>query len=212
MNKLRMFLTGIVAVALVGCGGSASKSMSDGEGAVSKQANRASFAYDFKSLNQMVATTDAAVVGTVKSVEPGDVIGGKYTGADEAAGTHDGDGGIQLQEVTLDIETVMYGELPSAESIVLELVGSAELPIPPVGSRGAFFLWRDSDRGTFTVVNDEGQYVEDSSGRLTNAVAEDSDAWVLELEEGSVAELVSAVEESVRAVESGPIKPAQPAI
>lgn len=158
--------------------------------------------FDFTSLEQMLATSDVVIAGTVLDVEPGRVVGSE---ADP----------VQLLQLTINVDEILYGDLPtgSAQTILVEeSAGSLEGAQETVGiygskagDNGFYFLgWKDGT-SYYYLVNSEGRFLIES-GRVV--ASNQLDAWALELEQLTPDQLKERIAQAVRAVEAGDVQPA----
>ena len=121
--------------------------------------------YTFDGLAPMVAASDAVVLGTITTSSPGRTVGG------------DADlGELQFVEVTLQLETVLYGDLPTG-SVTLEIDGSM-VPLQDrwdvPGKSVLLFLHEKTDhRGYYRPTNSQGVFVVEGD-RIAAGVVEDA--------------------------------------
>jgi hypothetical protein len=149
----------------------------------------------FDSLPQMVATSDLVIEGTVWLIEPGRIVG-------------EGGGRIQFTMVTVSVDRVFFGKRGAA-NVVLEEYGLERDRPSRVGDHGVYFLHKKRDVPTFhRLVNSQGRFLDDGSGRLV--ALDRRAAWAKAIESWSLAQLATEVEDAVRAVAQGDVVPAAP--
>ena len=135
----------------------------------------------FSSLPEMVATSDLVIEGTVKSVEPGRVVG-------------EGDAAIQFGQVTLSVNRVLFGKIEFS-SVVLEEFGLESGHPSQVGDHGVYFLTQKNDgHGPqfFRIVSSQGRFLDDGRGGLV-APSDEAD-WVKAVEGESLSQLENDVD------------------
>jgi hypothetical protein len=155
----------------------------------------------FDDLAPMVAVSDAVVQGTITESSPGRTVGG------------DADiGGLQFIEVTLQVETVLYGDLPKG-SVTLEIDGSMvprqdRWDVP--GKSVLLFLHEKSDRrGYYRPTNSQGVFVVEGD-RIAAGVVED--AFTDGLARLDRDKLVEEIKIAADAVRDGFVTPPPPAL
>jgi hypothetical protein len=151
----------------------------------------------FSSLPEMVATSDLVIEGTVKSVEPGRVVG-------------EGDAAIQFGQVTLSVNRVLFGKIEFS-SVVLEEFGLESGHPSQVGDHGVYFLTQKNDgQGPqfFRIVNSQGRFLDDGDSKLI--AIDDQSVWVKLIEGMSLSELEAEVDVAATAVRQGRVEPAKP--
>lgn len=177
----------------------------------------------FNGLDQMAASSDYVVVGTVTSVEPGRILKGDPKGEYEPVEGEtelEASGGLQFNQATLSVDTPLIGtglepgdEIPTEEDPRGGLA-SGSLP----GDHGIYFLQRKIGDAPkyFRLASSQGRFLETSEvsgqGRLLGkskggSIASGETRWSQDLEELSFAELVRTVERVAVRVEAGEIKP-----
>ncbi len=116
--------------------------------------------YQFASLAEMVAASDAIIVGTVTAAEVGRPIGDPATGA------------IISRLVTIGVESALSGT--DASAVIIEEEGALADGTPivvngvdptMVGDRGIWFLDRldDAEVPTWLTINSQGRFLIDGS-------------------------------------------------
>jgi hypothetical protein len=147
--------------------------------------------YDFATLDELVAASDAIVVGTVVAVDEGRLIG------DPAAGA------VISRVATVRIEAALAGDaddlviveeegwLPDGTPLIVDGVAPTA-----VGDEGIWFLDDTGDRELpgYLVINSQGRYLIDSSDPAGPLVGGDrDDPLVRDLERLTLAELTAAI-------------------
>ena len=131
--------------------------------------------HDFTGLSEMIAASDAVIEGTVLEVEPGRVVG-----------TEDP---IQFQQVTLRVDALLSGNVPT-ETVLLEESGGSTADAPGIskeGDHGIFFLTLKRGEGPYyALVNSEGRFIAQDGGLVAS---NDLDPWVQEIESLTLEEL-----------------------
>ena len=146
--------------------------------------------YDFGTLGEMVAASDAIVVGTVVATEPGRLVG------DPAAG------GVISRLVTIEVDEALRGEigatvvveeegtLPDGTPLIVNGVAPSE-----VGDHGIWFLDRldDAELAVYLTINSQGRFLSlvDTDEEVLGG--DRDDPLVQQLERRSLAELVADV-------------------
>lgn len=145
--------------------------------------------YQFDSLEQMAATSDLIVEGTVSKVETGRVF-------DD----------LQYSQVTLDIRSVLLGDLEKPQLLLEE--DGVTYGYSNVGDHGIWFLhWKAPDFGDYyRLVGSPGRMLESRSGALR--LSNDEVSWATPLESWSLADVQAAVENAKQAIARGEVKPA----
>ena len=163
--------------------------------------------YDFTSLEEMVATSDAVIEGTVLSAEPGRVVGS------------DSDP-VQFVQLNLKVDELLFGKLPvlgKDQTIMLEesagsVEGSGDLQGvygSAAGDHGIYFLgWKD-ETPFYYLINSEGRFlVQDGKVVALNKL----DEWALDLERLSPDALKSRILEAADAARAGEVAPVAPGL
>ena len=148
--------------------------------------------YQFATLAEMVAASDAIVVGRVVATEPGRLVG------DPA------NGGVISRIVTIAVDEVLAGE--PATTVIVEEEGTLPDGTPIVvngvpgstsGDRGIWFLDRldDAEVPAFLVINSQGRYLTASADPSTGTLegGDQRDALVQELQGQPLDALVASV-------------------
>jgi hypothetical protein len=151
--------------------------------------------YQFSSLDEMVAASDAIVVGRVTATERGRLVG------DPA------NGGVISRLVTVTVDEVLAGV--AGATIVVEEEGwlTDDTPITVngvaasrVGDEGLWFLDinDDAELPSFLVINSQGRFLIADDGTLRGG--DQRDVLVQQLQRQSFTQLRSATTASVAAV------------
>lgn len=174
----------------------------------------AMFAYDFTSMEQMLATSDLVVLGTVTDVAKGEVTGGSVPDEVEAAGGGEGDGAVQAYIVSLRADQILGGTGATAVAkgavLPIRMSSSVELPLPVSGARGVFFLKRQITSTAYGFINDEGVFLLD--GPKVDSVTDAQDAWIGAVQGHDLGTLLKAVAVAKVKVQKGQVQPAQPVV
>lgn len=137
-----------------------------------------------RSLQELVANSDAVVSGAVIKVQDGRIVG---ENAPE-----------QLTQVSLQVDRVLFGTTVS--DLVLVEEGSGIPPeISQVGDSGIFFLHLKDDNKDvpyYRLVSSQGRFIENAEGVVAS---NDEAAWVRELEALSPSEFEKAVADAIGA-------------
>jgi hypothetical protein len=152
--------------------------------------------YQFSSLDEMVAASDAIVVGRVTATERGRLVG------DPA------NGGVISRLVTVTVDEVLAGV--AGATIVVEEEGwlTDDTPITvngvaasKVGDEGVWFLDMndDAELPSFLVINSQGRFLFADGGTDVGTVkgGDQRDSLVQQLQRQSPAQLVTSARTSV---------------
>lgn len=127
--------------------------------------------YTFDSLDELVATSPVAVLGRVRSVEPG-----RELGSDE--------GTWSANLATMSVEQVLIGDVPN--EIYVEETGTNGVPYLEQGERVVLFLLpykgdspNDGVAPFFVNIGSQGRFVVEADSTVTPANHEAS--WINEL-------------------------------
>jgi hypothetical protein len=151
--------------------------------------------YQFSSLDEMVAASDAIVVGRVSATERGRLVG------DPA------NGGVISRLVTVTVDEVLAGTIGS--TIIVEEEGwlTDNTPITVngvapsnVGDEGLWFLDLndDAELPSFLVINSQGRFLFADDGTVRGG--DQRDALVRQLQRQSPTQLVTSTRTSVAIV------------
>lgn len=153
--------------------------------------------YSFKSLDEMVATSDAVVEGTVVKVETGRTVG-----PTEAP--------LTFSQVTLQVDAVLYGNLKT-DPVLLEEDGTG-YSYSETGSHSVYFITYKGapEEPFYRLVSSAGRFIVSPSGTLE--ASNDEPPWVVEIETLDLAALKERVAEATLAIERGEVKPAPPVL
>jgi hypothetical protein len=148
--------------------------------------------YQFSSLDEMVAASDAIVVGRVTATERGRLIG------DPA------DGGVISRLVTITVTDVLAGVVGTTLIVEEEgwLTDGTSITVNGVapsqaGDEGVWFLdlTDDAELPAFLVINSQGRFLVADDGTLRGG--DQRDVLVQQLQRHSLTQLVTATEASV---------------
>ena len=151
--------------------------------------------YQFSSLDEMVAASDAIVVGRVTATERGRLIG------DPA------DGGVISRLVTISVTEVLAGD--TARTVIVEeegwLTDGTPITVNGVapseaGDEGLWFLdsTDDAELPSYLVINSQGRFLVAGGEALRGG--DQRDALVQQLQRQSLTELISATRASIASV------------
>jgi hypothetical protein len=170
----------------------------------------AEYLYDFRSLDEMVATSAAVVEATVLTVEKGPVLGGETTDEDEASGGPGSDGAVEYMSVTLGVDEVFVGSLEVGKPVTLLELPTVELPLTPDGSHGFFFLYFDKTYTVHTLIGPEGRFLVGEGGKVSSTSPPKD--WITALEQQSVDDFRASLKAAVSTVEIRSVEPAEPRV
>jgi hypothetical protein len=156
---------------------------------------KATSIYDFATLDELVAASDAVVVGTVVAVDEGRLVGAPAEGA------------VVSRIASLRVGTALAGEV--ADVVIIEEEGWLPDGTPlivngvdptAVGDEGVWFLDSidDSELPAYLVINSQGRYLLDPTDPAGPLVGGDrDDPLVRDLERLTLPELLTAIEAAV---------------
>jgi hypothetical protein len=148
--------------------------------------------YDFATLDQLVAASDAIVVGTVVAVDEGRLVGDPASGA------------VVSRVASVRVNRALSGE--TADVVIVEEEGWLPDGTPlivngvtptGVGDEGVWFLdaTGDPELPGFLVINSQGRYLVDPNDPRGPLVGGDrDDSLVRDLERLTLAQLVAAID------------------
>jgi hypothetical protein len=166
---------------------------------------QASEPYDFTSLEQMMATSELVVLGTVEDVRLGRIAG---------AGT---EGEFQILDVILRVERVLWGQEDSELLVVeedgWELDDKDQIPMAvngllpsEKGDRGVYFLVQG---GTgYQYVGSQGRFLE--SGNHLEGSDYEGDQWSADVQAWNLDRLIAQIRDAGDAIKAGQVSPASP--
>jgi hypothetical protein len=150
--------------------------------------------YDFASLDELVAASDAIVVGTVVAVDEGRLVGAPEEGA------------VISRVASLRVDTALIGDV--ADVVVIEEEGWLPDGTPlivngvaptAVGDEGVWFLDAidDAELRGYLVINSQGRYLLDPTDPTGTLLGGDrNDTLVQTLEQLTLPELIAAIDET----------------
>jgi hypothetical protein len=150
--------------------------------------------YDFATLDELVAASDAIVVGTVVAVDEGRLVGAPAEGA------------VVSRVASLRVDTALAGEV--ADVVVIEEEGWLPDGTPLIvngvapsaaGNEGVWFLDSidDAELPGYLVINSQGRYLIDPSDPTGPLVGGDrDDPLVRDLERLTLPELIAAIDDT----------------
>lgn len=153
--------------------------------------------YSFKSLDEMVATSDAVVEGTIVKVETGRTVGPT-------------DAPLTFSQVTIQVDAVLYGGLKT-DPVLLEEDGTG-YSYSETGNHGVYFVTYKGapEEPFYRLVSAAGRFIVSANGTLE--ASNDEQPWVVQIETLDLAALKERVAEATLAIERGEVKPAPPVL
>lgn len=164
--------------------------------------------YQFDSLAQMVATSDAVVVATAVQERPG-----RTTGDEGDAILH--------EQVTFRVDTLLFGKAMGEQVAVETISGFAAdgtTTSPPAGyvdfdegDRAVLFLWHHADTKArydeplYTYVNSQGAYK--LQGNDVADLARPEDSLVDSIQAMAAPELITGIQQATTAIAQGEVRP-----
>jgi hypothetical protein len=184
----------VAAVAIAAAVGAYFLMRDDDAGRRQPLAVAATSIYDFATLGELVAASDAIVVATVVAVDEGRLVGEPEEGA------------VISRVASLRVDTALVGDV--ADIVVIEEEGWLPDGTPlivndvtptAVGDEGVWFLDSidDSELAGYLVINSQGRYLLDPADPTGPLLGGDrNDALVQTLERLTLPELVDAIDET----------------
>jgi hypothetical protein len=182
----------VAAVAIAAAVGAYFLMRDDDAGRRQPLAVAATSIYDFATLDELVAASDAIVVATVVAVDEGRLVGEPEEGA------------VISRVASLRVDTALIGDV--ADIVVIEEEGWLPDGTPlivndvtptAVGDEGVWFLDSidDSELPGYLVINSQGRYLLDPADPTGPLVGGDrNDALVQTLERLTLPELIDAID------------------